>query len=91
MNTLIHNFSDDNRPYAKVKVGKVDLNGLLDSGASCSILGKGSENFADQLNLPRYEISTFLKTADGTSHPANYDLNIPYTLLMIKPELFLPL
>lgn len=93
MSTLIHNFSDDNRPYAKVKVGNVVLNGLLDSGASCSILGKGSENFSNQLNLPRYEISTCLKTADGTSHPANYYLNIPYTFnnkTKVVPTLIVP-
>lgn len=40
----------------KVKVGNFELNGLLDSGSSCSILGKGSESLIDQLTLPRYNI-----------------------------------
>lgn len=93
VNTVIHSFSGDNRPYAKVKVGTFDLNGLLDSGASCSILGKGSENLIENLNLPQYKISTSLKTADGTTHEASYYLNIPFTfsgVTRVVPTLVVP-
>lgn len=32
----------DNRPYAKIRIGSTEIFGLLDSGASISVLGKNS-------------------------------------------------
>lgn len=39
----------DNRPYAKINLGTVELFGLLDSGASKSVLGKGSVELLTKL------------------------------------------
>lgn len=42
---------NDNRPYAPVEVFGKPMIGLLDSGASISILGKGCYDLAKQLQL----------------------------------------
>lgn len=55
------------------------MEGLLDSGANCTILGKGSSSLISQLNLNVRPYYTILKTADSTSHSANYIVDLPIT------------
>ncbi|XP_017839865.1 uncharacterized protein LOC108597697 [Drosophila busckii] len=47
--------NDDARPYATVKVSKRRISGLLDSGASVSVLGKGCREVVESLGIPRLE------------------------------------
>lgn len=55
------------------------MEGLLDSGANCTILGKGSSLLISQLNIKIRPFHTILKTADGTSHSANQIIDLPIT------------
>lgn len=59
----------DSRPYAEFVVdGKVRINGLLDTGASVSILGKGCRELLDELNLSIQPIFSVISTASGQKH-----------------------
>lgn len=53
--------------------------GLLDSGANCTILGKGSLALIKELGLDKYNSTNFIRTADGTTHAANISVDIPLT------------
>lgn len=43
--------SFDPRPYAEIKIGNVRVNGLLDTGSSVSILGKGCRELIVELDV----------------------------------------
>lgn len=68
----------DNRPYIEVDIGGTKVNGLLDSGASCTILGNGSDEIIKKLHLKLYSSGTTVKTADGTKHVPNGYANVPF-------------
>lgn len=55
------------------------VQGLLDSGANCTILGKGALDFLKSVNLKKYHFQTNLQTADGTNHQADVYVNLPIT------------
>lgn len=76
---VIVNHSGDNRPYANIKINSFSISGLLDSGASLSILGFGSENIISNLNSPVQTITVTLRTADGTVHSSTGAINVPVT------------
>lgn len=63
--STVINEMKDNRPYAKVAFGPIEVFGLLDSGASISVLGKDCLQFLEKLQLKYTPIYTSLKTADG--------------------------
>lgn len=93
MNSIIHNFYGGNRPHATVLIGNHSIIGLLDSGATCSILGKNTLEIINKLKIKKQPYSTIIKTADGTSHSVNCILNIPYTfnkITKIIPTLYVP-
>lgn len=73
----ISNLDGDNRPYANVSIGQKQIQGLLDSGANCTILGKGALEFIKANNLKQHTVNTVLKTADSTNHTANSYVNLP--------------
>ena len=66
----------DPRPYALVNIGGVEINGLLDSGASISALGCDALNFLAKVKLPFKPISESIFTADGASQQI---LGVAYT------------
>lgn len=70
---------NDNRPFAEVKIFDKPLVGLLDSGASVSILGKGCYDLAKQLELSLFEIKSSISTADGSVHTIKHCAYIPFT------------
>lgn len=70
---------DDNRPHVEVFINNNKIVGLLDSGANCTILGKGSLALIKELKLVKYSHTNFIKTADGTLHSANISVDIPIT------------
>lgn len=59
-------YENDPRPYATIKIGGKVLIGLLDSGATVSILGKNSLELLDHLCVPYQRQSGSVSTADGT-------------------------
>lgn len=69
----------DNRPYASVEVFGKPMIGLLDSGASVSILGRGCYDLAKQLDLSLFQINSSIATADGSVHNVLHCAYIPYT------------
>lgn len=79
MCSIVYDFSGDNRPHAIVKINTTSLKGLLDSGANCTILGKGCETLLDDCNLVTTPYITNLKTADGTTHKSTQVVDLPIT------------
>lgn len=71
--------SPDPRPYAMVTVAEVQLNGLLDSGASISCLGKGALDTAKQMNLRVKPVLSSVKTADGANQQVLGFVDAPVT------------
>lgn len=57
--------ANDPRPYAQFSIGNVNLNGLLDTGASVSILGKGCRELIEKLKLCISPIFSVITTANG--------------------------
>ena len=56
---------NDERPYATVRIGKFEINGLLDSGANVSCLGNNASELLKKLNLSLKPIKSTVYTADG--------------------------
>lgn len=91
--SLIISLESDVRPHVKISVLGRELLGLLDTGATCSVMGKGCEYLIFKLNLKKYEIDTSIKTADGSSHRVKYFVNLPVTFnneVKILPILLIP-
>lgn len=63
----------------KVLIGNESVVGLLDSGASCSILGTGSLSLIESLGIPLRSTTVHISTADGTNHPAAFYVEAPVT------------
>lgn len=55
----------DNRPYADVNVAGISIRGLLDSGASITVLGEGSEEFLKNTGTRFYNHPLIVSTASG--------------------------
>ncbi|EDV98029.1 GH17201 [Drosophila grimshawi] len=58
----------DCRPFAKVWIGHKELNGLLDTGASVSLLGHGGANLVKELGLELHKACSTVQTAGGSPH-----------------------
>jgi len=58
----------DNRPFAQVKIEDLDVVGLLDSGASVSLLGEGCLETVERLGLIIERSQSIMKSAGGTQH-----------------------
>lgn len=83
----------DDRPYIKVKIISEDVIGLLDSGASCTVLGNNSQELLNKLNLKPYPAQFSISVASGKSHEAIGAVDIPYTvnnITQIVPTLIVP-
>lgn len=83
----------DDRPYIQVKIISENLIGLLDSGASCTVLGNDSKALLDKLNLKPYPAQFSVSVASGRSHEAIGAVDIPYTvnnITYIVPTLIVP-
>lgn len=77
--SLVVNIENDIRPYLNIFVLGWKLNGLLDTGASCSILGEGCMNLISKLGISPNKIQKKVKTADGTFHDVNGFVYLPIT------------
>lgn len=58
----------DERPFANIKILGENVRGLLDSGASVSVLGKNSLQFMERNNILLKSFKTFISTADGSKN-----------------------
>lgn len=79
LETAVLDEGKDNRPYAKVRLFDVEVFGLLDSGASISVMGKDCRALLEQFNLKYTKLSSSLKTADGGSQAVIGFVYIPVT------------
>lgn len=71
--------TEDDRPHVKVLAAHKLILGLLDSGASVSILGsKGLELLSDNIEIYQDESPVVLKTADDTTHLVSTFADIPF-------------
>lgn len=68
----------DERPYAKVKVLGDELIGLMDSGASITLLGKGGYKLAKKWKVELVPSMTKISTADGTLQNVQHYVEIPF-------------
>lgn len=68
----------DTRPYARVTIHDEEIIGLLDSGASVTILGKGCYTLVNKLKLSLIPVRVNVSTADGTLQRVSHYVKIPY-------------
>lgn len=59
--------NNDPRPHAVITIGRTEVRGLLDSGASISCLGKNANVLLNKLNLRVKGVKSSVRTADGNS------------------------
>ncbi|XP_017464057.1 PREDICTED: uncharacterized protein LOC108357495, partial [Rhagoletis zephyria] len=67
----------DPRVYADIEIKGVLTRGLLDTGASVSILGRGCREFAEEIGAPIEHYFSCVKTAGGRAHNVLGKLTIP--------------
>lgn len=82
---------DDPRPHIVVNVAGCNIRGLLDSGASISILGCNSLNYLNKWGLNYKKLSSAVKTADGTRNKiiGYIDVSITYKIQSHSIRLFI--
>uniref|UniRef100_A0A1B0C8P4 RNA-directed DNA polymerase n=1 Tax=Lutzomyia longipalpis TaxID=7200 RepID=A0A1B0C8P4_LUTLO len=62
---VFQKFEGDPRPHLKVKIFNIEIIGLMDSGASCTVLGEGSEKLLADLGLIPRTSTGVITVADG--------------------------
>lgn len=78
VSSVIFNTSaSDNRPYADVNIMGINQRGLLDSGATCCLLGGKLTKIISKLGLTQYPTTGTVKTADNTSHTVSFYALVP--------------
>lgn len=92
---------DDVRPYLTVQVLNVNVCGLLDCGASCSVLGAGAHLKFLHLGIEMHEFShpKILNVANGMSFTCRNFMNLPVQYkgvvqlvqFHIQPEITIPI
>lgn len=85
--------SKDHRPHLKVEIMGTRFRGLLDSGASCTILGVEGLKMIESLKIQTYPVNLAIKTVDGTIHSALCGIDLPYTAMKqvrVVPTLIMP-
>lgn len=73
--------NDDNRPFARVKICGEEIEGLMDSGASITILGQGGYELVERLKLEKKTTAANVTTADGTRQWVSHYVIIPFEFL----------
>lgn len=69
--------TNDNRPYATIKIKNMEINGLLDSGAQCSVAGGDFDKRMAELGIEPDASTVMIRTADGTTHANNKCYKVP--------------
>lgn len=73
----------DPRPYATIKMLGKEVRGLLDSGATVSLLGKGSMQMLNEAGVKYSRLESAVRTADGTPNRMLGFVNIDVSYLDI--------
>lgn len=58
----------DPRPYATITINSKTITGLLDSGATVSVLGRGAIALLEELGVKYKKVQSNITTADGTKN-----------------------
>ncbi|XP_055585046.1 uncharacterized protein LOC129737905 [Uranotaenia lowii] len=74
---IINPIDTDNRQYAEIKVLGLTLQGLLDSGATCTLIGGELTKISDQLGLKKYPVKGEIRTVDNSPHQVSYFTYLP--------------
>lgn len=69
----------DNRLFLRVGILDYEIIGLLDSGATCSVFGKGCYELVNKLGLVIFEVDSPVCTADKTAHKVQDAAYVPVT------------
>lgn len=77
--TKFNSNTDDFRPYGTVVIEDSEYKGLLDSGASISAFGAGSEKFLTHSKFHSFTSSSFVSTASGNKQRIFGYLKLPVT------------
>lgn len=78
ISSIVFNISSgDNRPYADIDIVGTRQRGLLDSGATCSLLGGRLTEIVERLGLTKYPAIGTIRTADNSKHPVSYYALVP--------------
>ena len=97
--TILTTDSVDKRPYVSVLLNNIPYTGLLDSGASISVLGAGSETFLLNSGIKFHSLPSVIHTASGqtqrvfgyvVAHIRYNDRTLPIRLYIV-PSLQQPL
>lgn len=75
----ISHIVNDNRPYLDISILGHQIKGLLDSGATCTVLGKGGVEFLKKLNLEIQPVDYLMVTAADHKMKVFGTVDLPYT------------
>lgn len=70
---------DDNRPYLDISILGHQIKGLLDSGATCTVLGKGGVELLKILNLKIQPVDYLMVSAADHKMEVLGTVDLPYT------------
>lgn len=90
---LLDCIPEDPRPHLELKIFETRVIGLMDSGASCSILGDGGDKLLSALKLIPRKYSRIVQVADGKCLVCTGIVDIPFTysnITHIIPTLIVP-
>ncbi|KAH8303053.1 hypothetical protein KR059_010889, partial [Drosophila kikkawai] len=81
----------DPRPYAEIQISGKTVRGLLDSGASVSLLGRGCRELLETLDITWKPYYAQVKTANGATQSILGKVSIPMTYrnVTVMMDLFL--
>ncbi|GLV61246.1 hypothetical protein CBL_21073, partial [Carabus blaptoides fortunei] len=80
INYILRSTAHDNRPYVDINIFGHTLRGLLDSGATRTILGQRGWNILKKCNLPLDEVITQCVVANDTTCTSIGTLELPLRL-----------
>jgi hypothetical protein len=89
---LIINLKNDKIPYVSVNILGTELVGLLDSGATSTLLGRDSLglDFINGLGLELRNENINVSTADGTHHVVKGSANVPVPYFYNEKTIIIP-
>lgn len=95
INSSILNDLSDDRAFFNIKIGEIEIKGLIDSGCNLTCLGKGGIEFVNRLNINFISEEIPLQTAGGNCktivgyfiHPITFKNITKEFTIFICPEL----
>lgn len=75
--SLIVNTKGDNRPYTEIAILGESWKALLDSGATCSVIGGKLVDMITKMGFKQYPVEGAIRTADNTAHAVSFYAHVP--------------